>query len=340
MARLTPALRAVALANSRDRGSFGSIATNNFFLVTALFLQKAGAFVFLLLGVILLFPLSADPLKKLPPERLALWPLNGRQRRLLRLITPWLAPPAWIILGLIAFAVYRTVSIGVVATVATFVVLGFLVSLIPDARRQGIFRYVPAFPGSLGQLSRNHFRQMLATLDFYAALLLAASAAIYRLITPRFEHDIALAMAVLSLLALSSHALCLFGLDGPQGFTRYRLLPLHGWRILAAKNGAFLAVAILLTLPLAPLSGLAGGLAALAFGNFPSVSEPREQVRWRFSSGASIGLGLLQTFAITSAAVLTDRFGPLILLPCGVAVAVSLWYCGRILDSPLSAFAD
>lgn len=339
MARLAPLLKAVALAGRRDSRSFGSLATNNFFLVTAYFMQKAGAFIYLLLGVILLFPLSADPLRKLPPDRLALWPLSPGQRRLLRLLAPWLALPAWILAGLIVFALHRNISIGVLAAVFAVIALGFVVSLIPDARKQGIFRPVPAFPGPLGELVRNHLRQMLATLDFYAALVLSASAAVYRVVAKGPMYELRLAMAVFTVLALSSHALCLFGLDGPQGFTRYRLLPVRGWRILAAKNVAFLAVAVLLTLPLSPVSGLAGALAALAVGNLPSVGEPREQVRWRFSTGASIGIGLLQTFAITSAAVTTDRLGPIILVPCVAALAASLWYAGRRIDSPLSAFA-
>lgn len=340
MARLVPVLRAVSLAARRDARSAGSIATNNFFLATALFLQRAGAFVFLLLGVILLFPLSADPLRRVPPERLALWPLSAGQRRLLRLAAPWLSWPAWAMAVLIALALRRNVSLGFVALFAAIAAGGFAVSLIPDARKQGIFRPVPAAPGRFGELVRNHLRQMLSTLDFYAALLLASCAAAYRLISGGTPPEMNQAMTILTLLALSSHALCLFGLDGRQGFLRYHLLPVRGWRLLLAKDAAFLAVAVLLALPLAPLPGLAGALAALAIGNFPSVREFREQVRWRFSTGSSIGAGLLQVFAITSAAVTTDREGPWVALLCAAALAGSLWYCGRLLDAPGSAIAD
>ena len=38
--------------------------------------SKAGIFVYLIMGLVLLFPLSTDPLRKIPPSRLALWPLG------------------------------------------------------------------------------------------------------------------------------------------------------------------------------------------------------------------------------------------------------------------------
>ncbi len=332
MARLAPVMKAVSLAARRDARSAGSVVTNNFFLVTAIFLQRAGAFVFLLLGVILLFPLSADPLRRVPPERLALWPLSAAQRRLLRLVAPWLSWPAWAMAVLIAFAVRRNVSLGLLAMVAAFVAAGFLLSLLPDARKQGIFRPVPAPPGRLRQLVRNHLRQMLATLDFYAALLLAGAAAAYRVFSGSPGTEMAEAMTILTLLALSSHAMCLFGLDGAHGFIRYHLLPVRGWQVVAAKNIAFLAVALVLAAPLSFLPGLAGALAAVAVGNIPSVTEPREQVRWRFSTGAGLGIGLIQTVAIVSAVSTTQRLGPAILLVCAAALTASIWWSGRALD--------
>ncbi len=40
---------------------------------------------FILMALPLLFPLSSDPLEKIPAERLASWPLSRRQRTALRL---------------------------------------------------------------------------------------------------------------------------------------------------------------------------------------------------------------------------------------------------------------
>ena len=59
----------------------------------AYLLNAAGVFVFLLVGGLLLFPLSADPLRAVPADRLKLWPLTRGEYRLLRALAPWLANP-------------------------------------------------------------------------------------------------------------------------------------------------------------------------------------------------------------------------------------------------------
>jgi hypothetical protein len=84
MARLAAILRALWRAFQRGEKSFASLAGNNFFLVAVLFLGKAGTFLFLIMGLVILFPLSTDPLRKIPPSRLALWPLEKREMWLLR----------------------------------------------------------------------------------------------------------------------------------------------------------------------------------------------------------------------------------------------------------------
>ena len=85
MARTAAILKAVARALRRDQKTIESIAGNNFFWVTVILLQEAGTFIYLLLGLILLFPLSTDPLRKVPASRMGLWPLEGRERWWLRL---------------------------------------------------------------------------------------------------------------------------------------------------------------------------------------------------------------------------------------------------------------
>jgi hypothetical protein len=143
-------------------------------------------------------------------------------------------------------------------------------------------------------------------------------------------------LTLLVVLALSSYAQCLFGLDGPGGIVRNRLFPIRGWQILAAKGAGFLAVIVILTLPLAPLSGLAAGLAALAIGHAPSVRRPQAQVRWRFSAGA-FGNGFVQVFCMTFAGVAASRSTPLVLIPCVVGYAASLWWFGRMLEKTPAA---
>ena len=83
-----------------------------------------------------------------------------------------------------------------------------------------------------------------------------------------------MAMTVLVVGAMSSYAQCLFGLDGEGGLSRYRLLPVRGWQLLLAKDAAFLAVVVPLTLPLAVLPGIGAALVALAVGHAPAVEHP------------------------------------------------------------------
>ncbi len=103
--------------------------------------------------------------------------------------------------------------------------------------------------------------------------------------------------------------------------------------MLAAKDAAFLLVAIPLTLPLAPASGLGAALMVLAFGHRISVEAPRTQVRWRFSTGAAFfPHGLVQVAAMAMAAVSIFYYNVLFLVPCVAAWMGSLWWYGRSLE--------
>jgi len=94
--------------------------------------------------------------------------------------------------------------------------------------------------------------------------MLSAGALIFR-VKGQLPAEALFPLTMLVTLALSSYAQSLFGLDGDGGLTRYRLLPVPGWQLLAAKDAAFLLAAMLLCLPLDPLAGLAaaaGGIGA------------------------------------------------------------------------------
>src|SRR5580704_12980490 len=97
MARTAAILRALAQALRRDQKSIAAVVGNNFFIVTVLVLQEAGVFLYLILGLILLFTLSTDPLRKVPTSRLDLWPLERRERWMLRAGSPWVNPMTWLI---------------------------------------------------------------------------------------------------------------------------------------------------------------------------------------------------------------------------------------------------
>jgi len=325
MARIRAVLGAVWRAQRRDQKSFESVVSNNFFIVSAFFLQKAGTFIYLILGLVLLFPLSTDPLRKVPRSRLALWPLDGMERRILRIVSPWVNPVTWGMAALALWMARGRVSLGLWAVVAAIIVTGFVLSEIP-APAHGMLRRVPQFPTVLNHLIRKNLREMFATLDFYCALLLSLAALAYRLLGPPLPREAFVPLTVLVVLALSSYAQCLFGLDGDGGLGRYRLLPLAGWQILAAKDAAFLLIAIPLTLPLAPIPGISAALVALALGHAPSVDEHREQTRWRFSSGASVIYGFIQAGLMAMAATNDQR---LVIAPVVAAFLGSLLYYGR-----------
>lgn len=326
MARLRPILRALSAAAKRERKTFQSVATNNFF-VTSILMADAAGFLYLLGALAVLFPLSADPLRMIPPERLALWPLNAKERRMLRFITPWLNPVTWGLAALAIYGVQHTQSLGVLAAAVVLFAIGFFVP--PVSGEPSFLRWIPAPGGAFVQLVRKSLREMMLTLDFYLALMLGASALAYRIFMKSFPEEGLMVMTILIVLSLSSYAQCLFGLESKGGLTRYQLMPIAGWKILAAKDTAFLLVILIVTAPAAPLAGLAGGLTALAVGHAASLQEGREQTRWRFSSGASLGNGALQVLMLAGACVTEYRITPWIMIPCVLACAGSAWWYGR-----------
>ncbi|HYL95380.1 MAG TPA: hypothetical protein VET69_06205 [Terriglobales bacterium] len=340
MARVFAVLNALFRAEWRGQKSFQSVIGNNFFIVSAVLLQKAGGFIYLIVGLVMLFPLSTDPLRKIPASRLELWPLEARDRRLLRLLSPWVNPMTWAIAALALWAARGRVTLGLWGLAAGLVFAGFLLSDLPFAPVYGMWRRIPQFPGPLNQLIRKNVRELFSTLDFYCALLLSAATLAYRLLGAPLPAEAFLAVTILVVLALSSYAQCLFGLDGAGGLSRYRLLPLRGWQILAAKDAAFLAVLVPLLLPLAPWAGLGAGFVALAVGQEPSVRRIRPQTRWRFSSGSSLVLGLVQAGIMAAAAAGIQFTSTLLLAPCLAAWAISLWGCGRILEGEMEMSAQ
>ena len=163
---------------------------------------------------------------------------------------------------------------------------------------------------------------MFSVLDVYVAVLLSIGGAAYRFAASHPDPAAFPILAMLVALALSTYAQSLFGLDSASATTRYRAMPLRGWRILWAKDAAFLGILLVLVLPLSPLPGMTFGLAALAIGHIPSVYLRLPQMRWRFTSGRLI-FGIAQVLAATALA-----FNGLIVI-AATGWAVSLYACGR-----------
>jgi hypothetical protein len=331
LARTAAILGALWTAVRRDAKTLGSFTGNNLFSVSVLFLALADRGVFLslnvLIGLVLFFPLSTDPLRKIPPQRLAMWPISSAERWLLRIASPWLNPMTWILAILV---LRRSVTMGLWALIAGLFAIGFVVPSLPWVQRLGAWQRLPHFPGPLDQLIRKNLREMLSTLDFYCGLLLSVGALIFRA-KGTLPPDAFFPLTMLVMLTLSSYAQSLFGLDGDGGLTRYRLLPLAGWQILAAKDAAFLLVSVVLCLPLAPMAGLAAALTALAVGHAASVNQRSEQTRWRFSTGVSFGSGIVQVLIMALMAAATVYASPFMLAPCIAIYVWSTWWYGRTL---------
>src|ERR1700683_2280215 len=174
MARIQAILAALLTAVRRDLKTVGSFSGNNLFVVgvASLFLGDPGPFVALnaFIGLVLFIPLSADPLRVLPPDRFAVWPLGTGERRWLRILRPWLNPVTWLI-AVLAF--WKHVTMGLWALAAGVFAIGFLLPSLPAARR-GMWRRVPPFPGPLNHLIRKNLRETLSTLDFWCSAVVSA----------------------------------------------------------------------------------------------------------------------------------------------------------------------
>ncbi len=333
MARVRAILAALWTATRRNRKSLGSFSGNNMYYAgfTLLFFSDPIAFIFFLviIGLVLFFPFSSDPLRAIPPERPALWPLTKSDRRLLRILSPWLNPLTWLLAVLL---VWKRISLGLWALILGLFALGFVM---PSLRltRGNVLRHLPDAPGPLNQLIRKNLREMASTLDFYAGLIVAVPALLFRL-SGKLPPEALLPLTLVIMLTISTDAQSLLGLDGVGGLTRYRLLPISGWQVLAAKDVAFLFIALLLTLPLSPVGGLAAALMALAVGHRASVTEIRSQTRWRFQTCASFGASLVQMILMIFAAAGSTRSTPFILIPCAAAYVWSTWWFGRDLERP------
>jgi hypothetical protein len=233
---------------------------------------------------------------------------------------------------LTVWAVRHALTWQLLGAVVGLFALGFVLSDVGGGAWDALARRVPGIGGLLGELVKKNLRQMISTLDFWCALVLSVATTIYRLVDRTLPPEAFLLMSLLVMLALSSYAQCLFGLDGAGGLTRYALLPLRGWQILLAKDAAFLIVAVVLTAGFSPLAGLAAALIVLAVGHDPSVKHMRPQVRWRFSTGASLGNGVVQVFAMSIAANGVARTSVLLLGPCAALYGISVWWFGRRME--------
>lgn len=328
---LAAILKWVNRAARRNQKTIASFAGNNLYYaaIALLFMLDpvgAGALL-MIMGAIVILPLCSDPLRSVPKSRMTLWPLSGWNRRMLRLMSPWLNPMTW---AVVALGVWKKETRGLAALAAGAVATGFIgPSLVPVTHRALV---LPRFPTVLNQAIRKDIRQIVSTLDFWCAALIAGLAVVWRIAgtLPAAAH---FPLTTVSMMALSTCALTLFGPDAGAGIRRYRLLPMSGWQMLLAKDVAYLAVAVVLSLPLSVRGAMGAAMVALAMGHASSVRFPGMQVRWRFRIGPSFAAGITQIIAMLMMASAVVYFSQWVLVGCVAVLGASVWRFGREIDA-------
>ena len=175
-------------------------------------------------------------------------------------------------------------------------------------------------------------RQILRTLDFWLAALFAAMGTAYRLLYPNPEPAAFPILAMIVVLALSTLAQNLFGLDGLGGRMRWKVAPVRGYRLLWRKGWILIAITVVLTVGLSPLAALAGMLAALAVGHHFSVFSPLDCGAWRFTMGQFFPYGFLQVIGMFSCGISTARGDWAFLGLAATAYLLSLIVYGWVLE--------
>lgn len=332
MAAVVAVLKALRLSIKRDLGTFLSIRFNNLFLFAALLAYTSVASgmrpiasipFFLLLLLIILFPLSSDPLGRIPPGRMILWPLTNQQWMALRIASLGLSPILW--LALMILVLGRQFAFAVLFLIVAIVAQGLsflgvrLTRKLPQVNPR---RHIRQFPGRLGGLILHNIREILSILDSYAALLLSLGTLLYRIFAYHPDSAAYPALAMMVTLALSTWTQCCFGLDFASGITRYKLLPLRGWQVLVAKDAAFVIILAILILPAGSgvLAGLTFGFVVIAVGRYPSLALRLPLQRWRFASG-DLRFTVLQFMLAPTLGFAASRTSPWFL---GVALALYL----------------
>jgi hypothetical protein len=318
-------LRALGRACWREIHSFKSVGGQNFLLFVALQMGSAQFFL-LILGAVVFFPLSSDPVEKIPRDRRDLWPINGLQWMTIRIASLVLSPVMWLATILVLRVSWQLSASVVLIGAFAAVVLPFGARFAGD-RKISFARWIPAPPGSIGAIMRLQWREMLSTLDPFVAIALTAASLAYQFFDGPLDPAAPRVLASVITLALSTHTQVMLGIDG-TGAGRWLLIPMPTWKVLLAKDLAFLALVVILTLPFDVMAGVSTSLVALATGRYRSVASPVPQIAWRFTAGRLAPDGIVQIIAIFAAGNAIGR-GRLVALSAGALLwAASLAIAG------------
>ena len=294
MARILAAIRLLWIVTRRSLKGLSSLSLNNLFFCVAFLVQGSrspdaafrAALPFL---IVLAFPLlvavSAETLDRIPVVRKQLWPLTSREQLALGIVGLAMSPAFWLFGGALALWAGPALGLCFVAFSIALQGLTFVAARLNRVARGPRWLRLVRTPGKTGGITRVALRQIFRTLDFYTALLLSIAGTAYRFAADRPKPEAFPILALLISISLSTYAQRMFGLESPGSMARYRLLPLAGWRIMLAKDLAYLGVLAILTLPLTPLPAMSFGLIAIAVGRYPSLRQKAQQQPWRFTSG-------------------------------------------------------
>ena len=339
MARVAAAVRLLWRLTKRDLKSLKTIGLNNLFfcmifLIAGGSAQQGFASTLLLQIVVLLpmlFAMGAGALERVPVTREALWPLAGWERLVVRVAAVAMNPAFWLVGGLMGLWGGVAAGIGYVLVALCVQVIVFVGSF---GAGWSPLRWLPVLPGRLGGIATMGLRQMMRTLDFWAAVLLCAGGVGYRWLAKAPEPEAFPILAMMVAVALSTAAQRMFGLETAGSMARYRLMPLAAWEIVLAKDAAYLAVAAVLVTPLGFGPGITFSLVALAVGRWPSLKEKKRQRAWRFSEG-NLRFGVGQVLAGGLMGLGCARLGGWFLVAAAVGWMVSVWAGGRWMESDL-----
>ena len=335
MAQILALLSLLKELMSKELSSSSSVRFNNF-LFCILFILSAGGggaksqfqstfFFQLVLLVPLLVTFSVDTQHRLPPERVATWPLTGKQRLLLSSVS-FVLNPAFILL-FVGYLFWMGPAAGVFFVLVALTVHAavYAAGRLPFESRIPAGFGVLKTPLKLGGVAQEMWRELLGTLDFWTALLVALSGTLYRLFGRAPEPE---AFPMLSLfvgIAMSTIAQRMLHLDEGRAFLRYRLLPIAGWKLLVTLDMTFLIPLAVMASLLSLRTGVAFGLAALAVGRYPSLKQRANQRRWRFVGGDP-RFGLAQIVLGGLAGIGTARAGLWVLAVALAFYLVSLFW--------------
>jgi hypothetical protein len=332
----------------KELSSFSSLRFNNFlfciiFIMAAGFetgAPKAAFWSTFLFQIVLLAPLlvtfSVDTQHRLPPERVATWPLTGTQRLLLSSVS-FAFNPLFIVLFL-TYLFWMGLAAGLFFLLLALIVHGavYAVGRLPFKIRTPARLSISSTPLDVSGIAQETWREMLGTLDFWTALLIAVSGTLYRLFGRAPEPEAFPMLALFVGIAMSTIGQRMLRLDEGRALLRYRLLPIAGWKLLVTQDMTFLIPLCAMVSFLSLRTGVAFGLVAIAVGRYPSLRQRASQRRWRFVGGDP-RFGAAQVLLGGFAGIGAARTGLWVLAVALALYVVSIFWGEQLWKRPLTA---